>query len=161
MATVDIALIAVLAASVIVGLARGLVFEVLSLVGWVVAYVAAQCLATEVAPHVPVGRPGSAVNYAAAFGATFVLVLVVWAILARLVRLLIHATPLSAIDRVLGAGFGLLRGLMLLMVVATVVALTPWSRSTAWQSSQGASWLKEALAQLKPVLPEDVARHLP
>lgn len=39
---VDWALLAVLLASVIVGLVRGLVFEVLSLLGWVAAYIAAQ-----------------------------------------------------------------------------------------------------------------------
>ena len=39
---VDWALLAVLALSIAVGLWRGLVFEVLSLVGWVGAYIAAQ-----------------------------------------------------------------------------------------------------------------------
>ena len=158
---VDWTLLAVLAISLAVGLWRGLVFEVLSLLGWIAAYVAAQLFAPTVATWLPVGTPGSALNQGAAFAATFVSALVVWAIGARLMRALIHATPLQAIDRVLGAVFGLLRGAVLLLAVATVVALTPAARTPAWQHSQGAAWLGALLAGLKPVLPEAVARHLP
>ncbi|HEX3140656.1 MAG TPA: CvpA family protein, partial [Rhizobacter sp.] len=63
---VDIVLASVLALSVIVGLVRGFVFEVLSLLGWFVAYFAAQWLTPDVAPHIPVGKPGSGINHAAA-----------------------------------------------------------------------------------------------
>ena len=158
---VDWALLAVLALSVAVGLWRGLVFEVLSLVGWVAAYIAAQVFSSTVAPMLPIGAPGSALNQGAAFALVFLLALVVWAIASRLLRLVIHATPLQAIDRFLGAGFGLMRGAVLLLAVATVVSLTPAARSPAWQHSQGAAWLVAVLHGLKPVLPESLAQHLP
>jgi membrane protein required for colicin V production len=158
---VDWTLLALTLASVIVGLVRGLVFEVLSLLGWVAAYIAAQVLAPMVAVWLPVGTPGSALNQGVAFAATFVAALIVWALASRLLRALIHATPLAAIDRVLGAAFGVLRGLVLLLAVTTIVALTPAVRSSAWQHSQGAAWLGALLSGLKPVLPEAVARHLP
>ena len=158
---IDLALLLVLAVSIIVGLLRGLLFEVLSLAGWVAAYIAAQLLTPAVAPHVPVGTPGSGLNQAAGFVVTFIAALIVWALAARLIRLLVRASPLSALDRVLGGGFGLLRGIVVLLALATVVALTPMARSVAWQSSKGASWLTGALQGLKPVLPHEVARHLP
>jgi membrane protein required for colicin V production len=158
---IDWALLAVLAISLAVGVWRGLVFEVLSLLGWVAAYIAAQVFAPLVAAWLPVGTPGSALNQGAAFAVTFVAALIVWALASRLLRALIHATPLAAIDRVLGAVFGVLRGAVLLLAVATVVALTPAARSSAWQHSQGAAWLGALLAGLKPVLPDAVARHLP
>ncbi len=158
---VDWALLAMLALSVVVGLWRGLVFEVLSLIGWVVAFVAAQALAPAVAAHVPIGVAGSAINHGVAFFATFVLALIIWALASRLVRLLIHATPLQPVDRVLGGVFGLARGAVLLLAVATVVMLSPAQRSTAWQQSRGAAWLATALQGLKPMLPDVVARQLP
>lgn len=158
---VDWTLLAVLALSVVVGLWRGLVFELMSLVGWVVAYVAAQLYALQVAPHLPIGLPGSALNLGAGFALTFVGVLIGWTLLARLVRLLLHATPLTLIDRTLGAAFGLVRGGVLLLALATLVAFTPAARSQPWQDSQGAAWLRVALQGIKPVLPADVARHLP
>jgi membrane protein required for colicin V production len=158
---VDGSLLAVLAVSVVVGLWRGLVFELLSLVGWVASYVAAQVWSPAVALRLPVGAPGSALNQGAGFALTFLGVLIAWMLAARLVRLLIHATPLTLLDRVLGAGFGLLRGAVLLLALATVVAFTPASRTQPWQDSVGAAWLGAALQGLKPVLPLEVARHLP
>jgi membrane protein required for colicin V production len=156
----DWALLAVLALSVVVGLARGFVFECLSLAGWVVAWLAAQWGAPQLAPFVPVGAAGSALQLGVAFAAVFIGTLVVWALLARLVRLLIHATPLSLPDRLLGAVFGLLRGSVLLLAVATVVALTPASQSPGWRTSRGAHYLGLALASLKPFLPDPAARLL-
>lgn len=158
---IDWALLAVLALSVAVGLWRGLVFEVLSLLGWVVAYVAGQWLAPWVGEHLPVGAPGSAANHAAAFALAFVGVLVAWGLAARLVRLLISVTPLSLVDRMLGAVFGLLRGAVLLLAAATVVLMTPMARSPAWADSHGGAWLTAALQDLRPVLPEAIAQHLP
>ena len=158
---VDWAMLLALGLSVLVGLARGLVFELMSLVGWAVAYFSAQLFSPQVATYVPIGAPGSALHQGAAFAATFVAVLLVWAVLARLLRLLIRATPLTVIDRLLGAVFGGLRGLLLLLVVATVVSYTPALRSQAWQDSTGAAWLGQVITVLKPFLPAEVARHLP
>lgn len=158
---VDWALLTVLLLSVAVGLWRGLVFEVLSLLGWVAAFIVAQAFAPALAPMLPVGTAGGALNHAAAFTLVFVGALIVWALASRLLRALIHATPLQAIDRLLGGGFGLLRGAVLLLAAATVIALTPAQRAPAWQQSQGAAWLTAMLNGLRPVLPDAIAQHLP
>jgi membrane protein required for colicin V production len=159
--TLDWILLAVLVLSVIVGLWRGLVFEVLSLLGWVAAYVGAQAFAGTVADWLPIGTPGSGVRHAAAFALTFLAVLIVWAIGARLVRMLITASPLSGLDRLLGAVFGLLRGALVLLALGTVVAMTPAARSPLWQESKGAAWTLAVLHELKPWLPDTIAQHLP
>ena len=158
---VDWALLAVLLLSIAIGLWRGLVFEVLSLIGWIVAYVVAQALASTVAPLLPVGAPGGALNQGLGFAIVFVCALVIWALASRLLRMVIHATPLQVIDRVLGGGFGLLRGAVLLLALATVISLTPAAHSSSWQHSHGAAWLATILHGLKPVLPDSLAQHLP
>ena len=158
---VDMTMLVVLAVSMVVGLVRGFVFECLSLAGWLVAWFAAQWAAPQLAPHVPVGVPGSGLNLGVAFVLAFVAALVVWALLSRLIRMLIHATPLSVPDRLLGAGFGVLRAAVLLLAVATAVWLTPAAQSQGWRTSQGARWLGLSLQALKPLLPEPAARLLP
>lgn len=158
---VDIAMLAWLALSMLVGLARGLVFETISLLGWGVAYFGAHWLLPWVAPHLPVGEPGSALNHAAAFLCGFIAVLLAWSLAARLVRLLVRATPLSLPDRVLGAGFGALRGIVVLMALAYVVGLTPMAETHAWSQSHGAAWLNVALNGLKPLLPAEFSQYLP
>ena len=156
----DWTLAGVLAASVLIGLVRGFVFELLALAGWIVAWFAAQWAAPALVSYLPLPAMGSALKLGVAFGLAFVAALLVWSLLARLVRMLVHATPLSLPDRLLGAGFGVLRGAVLLLAVATVVALTPASQSAAWRASLGARWLGVALASLKPLLPEPAARLL-
>jgi membrane protein required for colicin V production len=78
-----------------------------------------------------------------------------------LLRLLIKATPLSFLDRVLGAVFGALRGAVLLLLVATVVALTPAAQSPSWQASTAAPVLLGAVKGVKTLLPPALARWLP
>lgn len=158
---VDLTLIAVLALSMVVGVVRGLIFEVLSLAGWVVAWFVARWGGPLLAPQLPVGQAGSALNLGVAYACAFIGALIVWALLTRLLRLLVRATPLAPVDRVLGAVFGLLRGVLLLLVVATVVAFTPLRHAPAWQQSTGAAWLHAAMQGLKPVLPADISQHLP
>lgn len=158
---VDLAMLGVLLLSLGLGLWRGFVLEVLALIGWVVAYFAAQWLAPIWAPHLPLGEPGSTLNHAASFALAFVAVLIGWGLASRVLRLLVNATPLRGADHVLGAAFGLLRGVLLLMVLATVVALTPAATSPEWHGSQGVQWLAVAMQGLKPLLPRDLAQFLP
>ncbi|MDE2299405.1 MAG: CvpA family protein [Burkholderiales bacterium] len=157
---VDIALAAFLTLSVVVGLVRGFVFELLSLLGWFAAFFAGRWLAPMVLPYIHVGVPGSSLNYGAAFALVFLIALVVWSLAARLVRALIRATPLSLIDRLLGAGFGLLRGLVVLLLVVAAVTVSPLAKAAAWQRSQGAVWLHALLQELRPVFTDNVSQHL-
>jgi len=91
---------------------------------------------------------------AAGFSLAFMGALIACSLLARLARLLIAATPLRLIDRVLGAGFGLVRGVLVLLAAATLLSLTPAGRSTWWQASQGAAWLDGAVQALRPLFPD-------
>ena len=86
------------------------------------------------------------------------LALVVWALASRLLRMLIHATPLQPIDRVLGAGFGLLRGAVLLLALATVVGADAGGQVAGMAAFAGRAVAGVALQGLKPVLPPDIAQ---
>ena len=161
MTWIDVALLAILCLSVVVGIVRGLLFEVLSLLGWVAAFVVAYWAAPGLAAMLPIGTPGSGPSHAVAFGGLFLVSLLVWGLLSRMMRTLVRASPLSGIDRLLGAGFGAARGLLLLFVIVTIASLTPVRSSDAWRSSQGALLLDTFLQDLKPALPPEVTRLLP
>jgi membrane protein required for colicin V production len=167
MTWIDILIVCTLALSVVVGLLRGLVFELMSLVGWIVAYIGAGWLSPFIAPYIPVGTIenlgtiGASANHAGAFAAAFVMVLLVWSIISRLVRLLLHATPLSVVDRLLGAVFGSARGVLAVLVIITILGLTPMARSPAWHASVLTPWFKLVLQELKPVLPAQLSQRLP
>jgi membrane protein required for colicin V production len=158
---VDIALLGVLLLSVLLGIMRGFVFELLAIAGWVVAFFVAQWATPVWAAAVPVGTPGSAVNHLATFALLFVAALFVWSLLAWLVKRLIRASALSAIDRVLGALFGLARGVLVVLAAAVMVLWTPLARSAAWQASHGAAVLESMISGLKPLMPAELADRLP
>lgn len=158
---VDAVFAALVLLSVGLGLARGLVYELMGLAGWVVAYFGGAWLAPRAAPWIPVGNPGSALNQSAALLLCFLAVLIAWGLLARVLRWLVSATPASLADRVLGGVFGLLRAFVLALAVTTVVMLTPAAQSSAWQASAAVPWIVVAVRGLKPLLPDEVARWLP
>jgi len=160
-AWVDLALAGVLLISLCVGLWRGLVFEVLSLAGWVVAYFGCGYLAPVLRAALPEGRFGEAPAQMGATIASFVIILVVWMIGARLVRMVIHATPLSLIDRLFGAGFGLLRGVLVCMLLVLVVSMTPAAASPAWQASKAVPWIQSLLTDIQVVLPQGLTQLMP
>jgi membrane protein required for colicin V production len=157
---IDLLLAGIVLLSIAVGLVRGFVFEVMSLAGWLVAYLAARWLSPVAAPYLPIGAAGSPLNQVASFACTFLAALLLWSLLSRLVRMLVHATPLSVVDRLLGGLFGSLRGVLVLLLVALAVGLTPAARTAAWDDSVLRPWLQAALGKLKPLLPPQVSDHL-
>jgi membrane protein required for colicin V production len=158
----DWALLGVLFASMVVGLWRGLVYEVLSLAGWVAAFFLAQWLATDVVAWVPfVQNAAPSVQYAVGYVLVFVGSLFVFALLSWLVKKLIESVGLRPVDRVLGGAFGLARGVVLLLALTVVLQLTGLSKSDWWQSAKGPIWLDLTIQGLKPLMPESMAKFLP
>lgn len=158
---VDITLLAVLVLSIVLGLWRGLVYEVLSVAGWVVAFIAAQRYASDMAQILPLEGFSPALKIAAGFILIFVGVAFAAGLLSWLVKKLVASVGLRPVDRVLGAVFGLARGALILLAVATVVSMTPLRTDPAWVGSPVASGLSQSLAAIKPVLPVAVGQYLP
>jgi membrane protein required for colicin V production len=161
MAAVDWVMLVALLGSVLLGAWRGLVFEVLSVAGWIAAFVVAQLFAPQVASWLPMGNATEPLRYAAGFAMVFVATVFAAGLLAWLVKKMVEAVGLRPIDRMLGAIFGLLRGVILLLAVAVVIGMTPLHAHAAWQSSAGAPILVSLLKALKPLLPVTFGKYLP
>lgn len=158
----DWVLLGVLFASMLVGLWRGLVYEVLSLAGWVAAFVVAQWLAADVVGWLPMiqGAPQS-VQYAVAFAVVFMATVFAAGLLSWLIKKLVETVGLRPVDRTLGGVFGLARGLVLLLALTVILQLTGMARDTWWTSAQGPVWLDLILTGLKPLLPQTFVEYLP
>jgi membrane protein required for colicin V production len=158
---VDIALLAVFLLSALVGLWRGFIFEIVSLLGWVVAFILANTLGPLLADYIPVGESHNPqLGLWIAYVAVFVLVLLLCTLFARMLRALIAATPLSFVDHLLGGVFGVVRGAVILVAVGMLVTLSPYANSTPWKNSHGSLWLGLALEGLKPILPQQLNVHI-
>lgn len=145
----------------VVGAWRGLVYELLSMLGWVAAFILAQWWAPEVAQRLPLSGAAEPVRFAVAFVMVFVAGAFAAGLLAWAARKLIEAIGLRPVDRTLGAGFGLVRGLVLLLALAVVMDMTPLKSNPWWQTSTVAGLLGGALKGLRPVLPEAFGKYFP
>lgn len=157
---VDLGLAVLLLISIGLGLWRGLIFEVMSLAGWVVAYFAAGPLAPLFEGLLPEGRFGPGLVHIVALALAFFAVLIVWSLASRLIKALIHATPLSVVDRLGGAGFGALRGVFIALLLVLVIGASPLAQSATWQASRAAPLLAGVLQEAAPLLPEPLARFI-
>ena len=158
---VDWILLAVLGLSLLLGMWRGIVHEVLSLVGWVAAFYVSQMYAPLAAAWLPMEGSSQMLRYAAGFVVVFIVVLVATVLVSWLVKKLVSAVGLGPLDRLLGSLFGLLRGVVILLAVTVLVGMTPMRETEAWKQAQGSQWLQQFLHVLKPVLPADFGKYLP
>lgn len=150
----DIVLLAILGISALIGIWRGLVAEVMSLLVWVAAFWLAFAFGPDVAqmfePHVDAPTARWFLGYAT----VFVLALVVGGLLNWLLGRLVKGTGLSGTDRLLGLCFGLLRGAAVACALVLVAGFTPMPQEQVWQQSQlvpgfvrGAEWMRDWLPE--------------
>ncbi len=158
----DWLLLGVLAGSMLLGFWRGLVYEVLSLAGWMAAFMAAQWFAEDTIGFLPFvqGAPES-VQYAVAFVVVFVATLFAMGMLSWLIKKLVETVGLRPVDRSLGAMFGLTRGVVVLLAVTVLLQLLGMASEPWWKEAQGPIWLDTAIKGLKPLLPEKFVDFLP
>ncbi len=164
MTAFDFAVIAILLVSFLLGIWRGLVYEVLSLLGWPIAFVVSKIyggsmvtLLSDISfmQTVPeVSRVGIA--YALIFIAT----LLVWGVLVWLIARLVKAVGLGAIDKVLGGLFGLLRGGLILLVLVWLTGLTHLPEQSAWRNAKMSKPLEEAALLTRAWLPDNIAQRI-
>jgi membrane protein required for colicin V production len=152
----------VLLVSLVIGAWRGLVYELMSLAGWVAAFAVSQWLAQDVAEWLPVWREAAApVRYAVAFVVVFVASVFAAGMVSWLLRKLVDSTGLRPADRALGALFGVVRGVLLLLVLTVLVHLLGMQREAWWQQSHLTPVLKVVLTGIQPLLPAAVQNFLP
>lgn len=161
MAALDWLCLTVLLVSMLLGAGRGLVFEALSVLGWVLAFWLAQRFAADAALLLPFAETESSVRHAVGFVLVLIVALFASGFVAWGMQKLVHATGLRPVDRTLGVAFGALRGVVLLLILEVLAAWTPVHEAHWWRASYSAPLLGSMLGQLKPVLPQDWGRHLP
>ena len=156
----DYAVLAVLGASALLGLWRGVVSEVLALVAWVAAFIAARTWAEPVGGYLTGLVADPTLRYAAAFVAVLLAVLVLFGLGRLILSLLLRAVGLGLADRMLGAVFGVLRGGLIAVVVVLVAGMTSLPKAVWWREAVLAPPLETAVIAAKPWLPAEVAKRI-
>lgn len=157
MTVFDYVFLAVLGLSVAVGLWRGLVSEIMALVAWVAALLAAWRYGDNAAAMLEGMIVEPAWRQIAGFALIFVAVLLLAAFVRFLLRELLRAAGLGATDRFFGSLFGLARGLLISLAVVLVGGMVGLAREPWWANALFSPPLETAVIAAKPWLPEAVA----
>lgn len=159
-APLDYVFLGIILLSATVGMWRGIVSEVLSVLSWLLALLAAWFYAAEVAPlfahsiEVPLWR------LVLAFVLIFMVVILLVSLLRYGLRELLHSLGLRSIDRFFGFVFGSVRGVAVALLLVVVAGLTGLGEEPWWQVSVMVPYLESVVVAAKPWMPAVIADHL-
>lgn len=156
----DYVVLFVLVSSVIISTLRGLVKEILSLLGWVVAFVLANAYGAKLAPMLPSMIPGESVRLIVAFIALFIGVRILMGLLSLAIGALVTATGLSLADRGLGGLFGLARGIVIVLAGVILCGMTSIPQQAFWKNALLSPMAETGARTVKPFLPAALAQHV-
>ena len=156
----DYVVLGIVGVSLIFGLWRGVVGEIIALAAWILAVVAAVHFGAQVGTLVFAGLSDPALRTLAGCVVLFIGVLLVMALVRMLIRSMVKALGLSVSDRILGMLFGLVRGLLVCMVLVGLGGMTSAPTQAWWRQSTLAAPLETAVLAIKPWLPDDLAKRI-
>jgi membrane protein required for colicin V production len=160
MTFLDYGVLAIVGLSILISVWRGAVREVLALLAWILAFVAAQAYAYPVAAYAPAAIENAALRVLVGFVCVFVLVLLLTMLVAVAISSLLRSIGLGPVDRGLGAIFGLARGMLVVVMIVLLCGLTEFPRTPAWRDAMLSAPLEAAAATVMPFLPYELARRI-
>ena len=154
----DYTVITIVILSALLGWWRGVVYEVLSLLGWIAASMAARLFAASLAPYMPdILQAGKVV---AAFVVLFVITLIVAGIVAGLLSKFIKFIGLLRLDKSLGTLFGMLRGMLVVLALILLAGLTSLPQQAIWRDAMLSKPAQNLAVAGLALLPHSVAQRV-
>lgn len=160
MTLIDHVVLAILGFSVLLGVIRGLVREVLALVAWVAAFVVAWLFGADMAAVMPAEIQGEDLRRLAGFATLFFLVLLAMSLISVAVSQLVKSAGLSFEDRMLGALFGLARGAAVVIVLVLLAGATPLPQQPVWREAAFRQMLEFAALAARGWLPDALSQRI-
>jgi membrane protein required for colicin V production len=164
MTWLDIAVVAIVALSLLFAYVRGIVRTLIGLVAWIAGLVLGVGFASPLAAHLPTFglAPDTAVpvSQIVAFALIFVGAMVCGALIAWPLAGVVKAAGLTFLDRFLGGLFGILRAGVLLAALGMVAGISGLAQRDWWQNSATGPVLARLAAAIAPWLPPAWAGRL-
>ena len=139
---------------------RGVVREILSLAGWVVAFMVANSFAAGFAPLLPSGISGESLRLLLAFAALFLSSLLAMGLITMLISALVKTVGLGFADRFMGSLFGFARGLLVVLLMVLAAGLTALPQEPFWKKAVLSKPLEMAAMMVIPWLPRDLSKRI-
>lgn len=161
MSQFDYLILAVIGLSGVLGLFRGLIKELMSLVAYVAAASAAVWWGPQASYWIGEWVLNPLIRSASAYIIIFILALLGVGLINMSLSAMIARTGLTTADHGFGMVFGLIRGAVLVLVLITVAGYTELPSESWWQDSSLVKTAIAAIMRIKLQLPPDIASWLP
>src|SRR6202522_73995 len=149
----DYAVMAVIGLSALRGGWRGFLSEIFGLIGWVAAFLIACHFVSYVVPYMAARWPGGALTqWLLAFALLIIGVMLVVGVANALLSRLVQVSGLSGVDRSLGLMFGLVRGVILVLILVALAGLTELPQQEFWRNALLRPYAVQGVNEVKPML---------
>lgn len=156
----DYAVGALIIISIVVGIVRGAVREAINVAGWILAFILAHAFAQNLAAYFADWMSEPVFRTALAWLSIFVCVLVISSLFASLISELVRKLGLGGLNQFLGAIIGLVRGALVLLVLALAAGMTKFPQSVLWKNAASTPWLETTALHARAFLPESLASRI-
>lgn len=160
MTVFDYAVLTILGLSVIFSVMRGMIREVLSILGWLAAFYVGRTYADQLLPMMPVDIPSESLRMLAAFLVLFLSTLLLASILGIALSAIVSKIGLGWFNRTLGALFGVLRGLLIVCVVVFLAGFTDIPKDARWRNAMFSAPIEALVIATLPWIPENIAKQV-
>jgi membrane protein required for colicin V production len=160
MTSFDYVALAIIGLSIILSVMRGFFREALAILGWVAAFVTAKTYANQILPMMPEDIPTESLRVLAAFLVLFFATLLVATLLAIALSSVFKKMGLGWLNRLLGAFFGLTRGILIVCIIVFLAGLTELPNDARWRNAMFSAPLEALVISMLPWVPISIAKHV-
>ncbi|MCY4228643.1 MAG: CvpA family protein [Gammaproteobacteria bacterium] len=158
MSIVDIAIIAIVVVSLLVGLYRGFIREFFSLISWLLALYIAWTFAGFGAIYLESYLDQPDFRVVVSFAGIFVVSLLVLSIISYFLQNLLTFAALIGVDRYLGMLFGIARGVIIVALMIMAGTFMDFASQPWWKTSLLAGYFSPVIDLIRGFLPENLAQ---
>ena len=160
MTTFDLFAFGTILFCIVLSAMRGLMGEVFSFVGWLVALAIARFLAVDVSNFMFSSMQPRELAVVCAFVATYFAARLMLAFTHQVFDLVIKKAHLSTLNRIGGAALGSLKGVLVVSITVLLCAFSDLPKSSEWRDSISAPFFESIALMGTPYLPEFLAKQV-
>ncbi|MDP2152578.1 MAG: CvpA family protein [Methylotenera sp.] len=156
----DYIVLIIIGLSVILSVMRGMIREVLAIVGLVAAFYVGITYTNQLLPMMPIDIPNDALRVLAAFLVLFLATLLLATLLGIALSAIFKKAGLGWLNRFLGALFGLARGLLIVCVIVFLAGLTDIPKDSRWRNAMFSAPIEALVLSSLLWVPQSIAKHV-